>query len=63
MKNKKQFDRKFSLNKETIAQLDQEKVKGGYTYPCASNPCACDTSDDPITAFKCTIVTITCEFC
>ncbi len=37
MKKQKKFGRKLQLNKETIAQLDQKKVKGGIPPgPCGT---------------------------
>lgn len=46
MKTRKKFDRKLKLNKETIARLDQNKVRGGATAGCEptqkGSPCPCN---------------------
>lgn len=56
----KKLKRKLSLNKETIAKLDQGKVYGGRTDPCSnycSNPCPCDLT---VLTETCTIAYDTC---
>jgi hypothetical protein len=44
MKKETKLGRKLNINKETITNMEQSKVKGGSTAYC-SNPCPCDMSD------------------
>lgn len=49
MKHKK-FKRKLTLSKETIATLDQDKIRGGRTTTCQTDPtCNCPDPTQPVT--------------
>jgi hypothetical protein len=46
MKKETKLGRKLTINKETITNMEQSQVKGGFSVYLCSNPCPCDTSDD-----------------
>jgi hypothetical protein len=58
MKNKKKFGRKLTLNKQTIARLDQKKVIGGRTMEFTVCLCPCRNTE---LTDACTFVGETCE--
>jgi hypothetical protein len=59
MKKQKKLGRRLKLNKQTIAQLDQDKVLGGATISC-SDPCPCDNT---VATEACTYCEETCNTC
>ncbi len=55
MKSEKKIGRKLTLNKETIAKLEQDNIRGGRTDWCNSDPCRDNTIFEQ-TNIKCTYV-------
>ncbi|MFC2141106.1 class I lanthipeptide [Acidobacteriota bacterium] len=63
MKQQKKFGRKLQLNKETIARLDQRKVKAGGLNTVCADTIETEALCDSICYCPPTYQTCTCDTC